>query len=276
MRTIAIAITCLACLATTASAVELEPLWTAADLPNPESVVAAPDGESLFVSNVNGAPDARDGNGTISRLSLDGAVIDPRWAAGLHAPKGMAVLDGRLFVSDIDALVEIDLADGRLVARHPVEGAGFLNDVAVAPDGSVLVSDSARARIHAWRDGRMSAWLEHEEWLGAVNGLLAEPSRLVVSTMRGRLLAVDWASKEISVLAEGLGDGDGIAALGDGRYLVSEWPGRLFAVAGDGTNAVVLDTRAEKRYLNDFLLLGDRLYMPNIEPGAVRAYRVRD
>ena len=273
MRTIVA--TCLACLATAASAVELEPLWTTAGLPNPESVIAAPDGESLFVSNVNGAADARDGNGTISRLSRDGEVIDPQWASGLHAPKGMAVLDGRLFASDIDALAEIDLADGRLVARHPVEGAGFLNDVAVAPDGSVLVSDSARARIHAWRDGRMSTWLEHDR-LGAVNGLLAEPSRLVVSTMRGYLLAVDWATKEVSVLAEGLGDGDGIAALSDGRYLVSEWPGRLFVVAGDGTSTVVLDTREEKRYLNDFLLLGDRLYMPNIEPGAVRAYRIRE
>lgn len=256
-------------------AFELQPLWTTTGLRNPESVIAATDGASLFVSNVDGEADARDGRGGISRLSLDGTVMAADWATGLHAPKGMAIVGDRLFVSDIDALAEIDLADGRVLARHPAEGAGFLNDVAIAPDGAVLASDSARARIYAWRNGAMETWLEHD-LLRAVNGLLPEPSRLVVSTMQGRLLAVDWATKHVTVLAEGLGDGDGVAALGEGRYLVSEWPGRLFQVAADGSSEVLLDTRAEKRYLNDFLLLGDVLYMPNMEPGALGAYRLRE
>lgn len=264
---------CLSGAAALAQPVQLQPLWTTTGLPNPESVLLAPDGASLFVSNVNGAPDVRDGNGGIARVSLDGTIIEPDWATGLHAPKGMAIAAGRLFASDIDALAEIDLADGRLVARHPADHAGFLNDVAVAPDGAVLASDSARSRIYAWRDGAMSTWLEHD-LLRAVNGLLPEATRLVVSTMQGRLLAVDWVTREISVLAEGLGDADGIAALGEDRYLVSEWPGRLFVVEPDGSHSVLLDTREEKRYLNDFLLVGDKLYIPNIEPGALRAYRV--
>ena len=268
-----LSVACLFAACLPAHALELVPLWTLADLPNPESVALAADGTTLYVSNVDGEGDARDGKGGIARVSLDGTMIDPHWVSGLDAPKGMALAGDRLFVSDITALVEIDVASGRIVARHDVPGSGFLNDTAIAPDGAVLVGDSARSRIHAWRDGEIRTWLEHE-LLAAVNGLLPEPDRLVACTMQGRLLAIDWTSKEIAVLAEGLGDCDGVAALGDGAYLASEWPGRVFRVDATGAVDVVLDTRAEGVYLNDFLLIGDRLYLPNLVPGALRAYRL--
>ena len=251
----------------------LEPLWVLEGLPNPESVVATAGGDALYVSNVGGDAEARDGNGVVSRVSMDGSLLQRDWATGLDAPKGMALAGGRLFVSDITALVEIDTRDGRVVARHTAPGAKFLNDVAVAPDGSVLVSDSANARVYAWHDGRMDTWLE-DPLLRAVNGLLPEASRLVAVTMQGRLLAIDWRTHAVTVMAEGLGNGDGIAALGGGAYLVSEWPGRLFHVAADGTSTVLLDTRATEQYLNDILLLGDRLIAPNLEPGSLSAWRV--
>jgi glucose/arabinose dehydrogenase len=251
----------------------LEPLWVLDGLPNPESVIPAADGDVLYVSNVGGDAEARDGNGVISRVSMDGTLLQRDWVTGLDAPKGMALAGGRLFVSDLAALVEIDTRDGHVVARHAVPGAKFLNDVAAAPDGSVLVSDSANGRLYAWHDGRMGTWLAHP-LLAAVNGLLPEPSRLVVVTMQGRLLAIDWQTHAVTVLAEGLGDGDGIATLGGGAYLVSEWPGRLFHVATDGTSTVLLDTRAQTTYLNDVLLLGDRLVVPNLEPGRLSAFRL--
>jgi hypothetical protein len=119
----------------------------------------------------------------------------------------------------------------------------------------------------------MSAWTEGV-LLESVNGLWPEPERLVVATMAGRLLAIDYGSKEITVLAEGLANADGVAPLGGGEYLVSDWPGRLFHVRADGSNEVVLDTTASRILLNDFLLVGDILYQPNLEPSTFTAYRV--
>ena len=67
----------------------------------------------------------------------------------------------------------------------------------------------------------------------------------------------------------------GIAALGDDRYLVSEWPGLMHVVnAANGTHETIMDTREENRYLNDFLLVGDVLYQPHWEPSEMSAYRV--
>ncbi|RNF82085.1 ATP-binding protein [Lysobacter psychrotolerans] len=252
---------------------KLEALWSTIGLANPESVVPDATGRFLYVSNVNGEGDARDGNGFIARVALDGRLLQREWATGLDAPKGLALVGNRLFVSDVTVLAEIDATTGRLVARHDAPGAGFLNDVVATPGAGILVSDSARSRIYAWRDGRMDVWLEHE-LLQSANGLLAQTDRLLVTTMRGRLLAVDWNTREIRTLAQGLADADGIAALDDGSFLVSEWPGRLFHVRADGTSSTLLDTRQEKRYWNDFLLRGDLLLVPNWEPGTLSAYRI--
>jgi hypothetical protein len=231
------------------------------------------DGAFLYVSNVAGEGDARDGNGFVARITPDGRMLEREWARGLDAPKGLGLVGGTLYVADVTRLVALDAATGAERARFEAPGAKFLNDVAVLADGTVLVSDSGTARIFALREGRIDTWLEHD-LLRAVNGLLPERARLVVTTMQGRLLAVDLRTRVVTTLAEGLGNADGVVALGRDEYLVGEWPGRLFHVGADGVVATLLDTRAEKTYLNDFLRVGDRLVVPNWEPGRVTAYRI--
>jgi hypothetical protein len=257
---------------------ELAQQWSIDGFDAPESVAFDGERHVLYVSNVNGEGDAKDGNGYISRLSLDGEVLDRRWLTGLDGPKGLAIRGDRLYATDITDLVEIDLRRGAIIARHPVPGAKFLNDALVLTDGGVLISDSANARIHLWRDGRMSVWLEDPE-LRSINGLLREPGRLIVTTMQGKLLAVDWKTRAIRTLAHDIGDGDGVVALGGDRYLVGEWPGRLFHVAADGSIETLVDSREGKRYINDFMLLArrgrDMLIVPGWQPGTVTAYRLK-
>ena len=200
-------------------------------------------------------------------------MLDRDWARGLNAPKGVMLRGGSLYVADIDEMVVIDAGSGAVTRRVAAPGALFLNDLAFAPDGRVLIADSQNARIYAIRSDTAEVWAE-DALLDSINGLYAEPGRLIVTTMAGRLLAIDYQSRSISVLAEGLGDADGIAPLGHGNYLVSEWPGLMHVVGADGTHRTVMDSRAEKIYLNDFLLVDDVLYQPNWEPGTVTAYRV--
>jgi outer membrane protein assembly factor BamB len=278
MRTLALLLPAVALAAgcastTTKSPPRLDVDWTLDGFANPESVLPAADGRFLYVSNVAGEGDARDGNGFIARISPDGKMLEREWARGLDGPKGLGLHDGTLFVADITRVVALDAATGAERARYDAPGAKFLNDVAVLDDGTVLVSDSGTARIFALRDGRLETWLEHD-LLRAVNGLLPERGRLVVTTMQGRLLAVDMQTRAVATLAEGLANADGVVALGRGEYLVGEWPGRLFHVRADGTSTTLLDSREQKVYLNDFLRVGDRLLVPNWEPSRVTAYRI--
>lgn len=253
----------------------LEPLWTVTGLSSPESVLQSADPNVFYVANVDGEGDVEDGNGFISRVSRDGRILDLKWATGMDAPKGMALKDGKLYVADITRLLVIDAATGQVVARHDAPDSGFLNDVALSSDGRVLVANSGKQRIYVFDGQALTPWLE-DPLLRSINGLLPEPGRLVITTMQGRLLAVDWKTRSVTTLAEGIGNGDGVARLRDGSYLVSEWPGRLFHVRADGSNVVIADTRPQEQFWNDFLIVGsDTLVVPNWKPGTLSAYRVR-
>ncbi len=251
----------------------LELSWRLGGLANPESTALSADGAFLYVTNVNGEGEAKDGNGFISRVSTDGRMLEREWSKGFNGPKGVVLSGAILHIADIDQLVSVNTASGAIESRTPLPGAVFLNDAAMAPDGSVLVADSGGSKIYAVKAGKAETWLE-DKLLDSINGLLPEPGRLVITTMAGRFLGVDYQTKAITVLAEGLGDADGVAALGGGRYLVSEWPGLMHVVSPDGSHQTILDTREEKRLLNDFLLVGGTLYQPHWDPGEITAYRV--
>ena len=106
--------------------------WVVQNMRTPESVYLDEGSGYLYVSQINGTPTDRDGNGRISKLGLDGSVVSADWFTGLNAPKGLRSFGGTLWVADLDEVIGIDIASAKENARIKVDGAKFLNDVAVA------------------------------------------------------------------------------------------------------------------------------------------------
>ncbi len=233
-----------------------EPI-TVADvgLKTPESVLHDPVADRYLVTNVNGGPSAKDGNGFISRLLPDGSVEALRWIDGasaevtLHAPKGMATRGDTLFVADIDAVRLFDRVTGTAVGSWHVPGATFLNDVVVAPDGTVYVTDtglragatglepSGTDAVHRFDASGMPETLVSGTALGGPNGIVIDKERIVVVTYRtGRVILIDAASGQISGLpAPERGQLDGVAVDADGSYLIASWEGRaVYRMQGGG------------------------------------------
>ncbi len=162
----------------------LQPLWNlSGDFNAPESAYYDAASGAVFVSSINGQILEKDGNGYISRLTPEGKVVSAKWVMGLNAPKGMRSVRGTLWVSDIDEVVSIDIAAGRITSRVRVDGAQFLNDLATAPDGAVYVSDSALSRIYVVKDGKSSVFVEGAEMVEQPNGLLVDGTRLILGTI---------------------------------------------------------------------------------------------
>lgn len=252
---------------------EIEPVWTLDGFEAPESVLVLDDG-SLLVSSVTGEGNVRDGTGFISRVSSGGEWLERRWATGLDAPKGLAVAGGILHVADIDQLARFDVDSGEALAPIRIERAQFLNDVAPLDANSVLVSDSAAGRIFKVTAQSTEIWFESDAVSG-LNGLWVEPGRILVIAMDGHVYAIDRESRALTTLASGVGRGDGIAGLPGGGYLLSAWPGQIFYWSGDATPPVTLhDSQAAPVYQNDLSVSGDRLYVPNWQPGRLTAWSI--
>lgn len=257
----------------------LERVWaTDAVFDVPESVAFDSTRGVLYVANISGAPSDKDGRGFLSILELDGTVRSLQWVGGLHAPKGTAVHGDRLYVADIDHLIEVALPGGEIVSRHALEGAQFANGVDVAGDGTVYVTDTANGRIYRVHDGAVELWLEDER-LGGINGVLVEESRLLVGTFSaGGLWAVDLETTELTALGGGYESFDGIVAAPGGGYLVSDWNGRILWTDGEGGPTTLLDTRADEIGAADIEVVASQrlLLVPTFADGRVVAYRLAD
>src|SRR5689334_5962124 len=162
----------------------LNPLWTiTTDLASPESAYYHAASNAIYVSSINGQILDKDGNGYISKLSLDGKVVSAKWVTGLNAPKGIRSVGNTLWVADIDEVVSIEIKTGVVKARVKVDGAQFLNDLATASDGTVYVSDSNLSRIYAVKDGKSSVFVEGADVVEQPNGLLVDGDRLILGTI---------------------------------------------------------------------------------------------
>lgn len=255
---------------------QLVDVWSLDGFSNPESVILAPDGETLFVSNVAGEAGAHDAEGFISRVSLSGEIEELRWVDGLNAPKGMALHDGRLYVSDIDAVAVIDVAAGDIIERIAVPDAVFLNDVAATQDGRIFVADSGSARIIEIVDGAARVFVESESEFAGVNGLTPDGDSLLVASMdTGELARVALGDAAFTRIAGGMENADGVVRAPGGGFFVSSWPGRLFWVdEASGETQILFDRVEDEVYMNDFALIGDVLVIPHWNPSTLTAHRV--
>ncbi|MDH3297682.1 MAG: hypothetical protein OEM96_05330 [Gemmatimonadota bacterium] len=206
----------------------------------PESALHDTASDVYLVSNINGGGLDADDNGFISRVAPDGTVLDLKWIDGaldavtLNAPKGMALLGDTLIVADIDVVRLFDRRSGNPLGGWGVEGATFLNDVAVAPGGTVYVSDtgvrfgdsgfedSGTAAIHVFQPDGSHSTLEAGE-LSRINGLAVRDRRLYgVTYGTGVIFSVLGGTREDLPELPGMSL-DGVIALEGGNLLVSDW-----------------------------------------------------
>ncbi len=233
-------------------------VWEVSEgLAKPECAYYDADTNAIYVSNVNGFPTDKDGNGFISKISTDGTVIALRWALGLDAPKGLRAHGKTLWVADIDQIVAIDLDSGDVVKRVPVEGAEFLNDLATAEDGTVYAADTLGNKIFQYKDGAVSEFGAGVE-LESPNGLLVDGDRLIVAAWGlepnenfqtkapGNLYSLDRTSgKKTAITKKPLGNLDGVELDGQGGYVLTDFlAGKVLAVSADGAVAELHGTDA--------------------------------
>jgi len=262
--------------------------WTVTEGVNaPESVYVDPVSRSIFVSMIGGQPGERDGNGRIMRLAPDGTVVSATWATGLNAPKGLRSHEGTLWTADIDEVVSIDMASGRVASRVKIDGAQFLNDVAVGDDGTVYVSDMLASRIYAVREGKTSVFAEGED-LEYPNGLLVEGGRLIVggwgkpeadfsTKVPGRLFALDLKTKtKTAITPKPFANIDGVEADGRGGYVLTDWlKGQLIHVTSGGDVRVLRQFKAGTADLA-FVAAGNIAIVPHMSENRIAAYDVSD
>lgn len=217
------------------------PVVTYKGLATPESVLYDAAADRYLVSNINGKPDVADNNGFISELLPDGTVKTLKLiAAGekgvkLDAPKGLALVGKELWVTDITVVRKFDLKTLAPKGDIALPETTFANDIAVAPDGKVYVSDSS-IKIGAKgfepqggdqvlvidKAGKVKALAKSKDF-GFPNGLAFGPKGLLVNTLgSNEVFSINPKGEKVDVIKMPNGTLDGLLVLGD-SLIVSSW-----------------------------------------------------
>ncbi|MEC3878896.1 YncE family protein [Parapedobacter sp. 10938] len=237
-----------------------------------ESTLYDPSSDIIYVSNGNTKAGDKDNDGFISTINTDGTVRDLKWVEGnLHAPKGMALLDGKLYVTDIDEVKVIDVASATIEKTIAVEGAVFLNDVAT--DGQqVFFSDTRTGSIYVMdTDGNYKTISENT----GVNGLECHNGHLYALDGEGlKKFSKDGEYAQEVINTEVTG-GDGLVILNDSTFVASRWHGEIFFIQGNETT-VLLDTQADESNTADIGFVPDLqlVIVPTFLKNEVAAYKL--
>ena len=241
-----------------------------------ESVLYDKNRQVLFVSCINGTPADKDGKGFISMIDLDGKVKSLEWVTELDAPKGMGIDGNLLFVTDIDQLVIIDIEKAEIKERIQVEGASFLNDVAVSADGKVYFSDSDTGFLWIYSNGELKSWIT--EGLSRPNGLFVEETRVLLTSSGSQDLKIIDRSTGISeTVTTEIGHGDGIEFIGkEGHYITSSWAGEIFLIFPDYSKVSLLKTSDQEINSADIAFNREKqlVYVPTFFDNRVVAYKL--
>jgi hypothetical protein len=221
---------------------------------SPESVAVV--GGDVFVSNlgVKLEPTVKDGDGFISRLDRQGNIKTLKWADQLNGPKGLIVVDGVLYVADIDRVLGYRVRDGKQVFALDMASTGsvFLNGFARYDNRRLLLSATDISKVFVIDLPKKSfSEMQFDTPPKGPNGMKKTGSRLMVvewgtdSQPNGNIktyrLEGLQAKLEKAYDVTPSGYFDGIVDLGANRWLISNWV--KFEPAGV---LQMLDTRTGK------------------------------
>jgi hypothetical protein len=257
--------------------------WTTPDVfLTSESVLKDPNRDLLYVSSFdNGYAQKQEPSGFISKLSVDGEILELHWVDGLRAPTGMDTWRDTLYVAEREYLLAIDLATGEITGRWAIPDPVFPNDLVIDDQGTVYISDTrtgnwADSRIYRFLDGRFDIFAN--EGISGANGLWIHDGWLIVgSSGDGLLKRVELSTGRMeTIISMGAGIIDGIRVDPEGNYLISHWEGQLYRISPDGAVVELLDALPEGWNTADFEYLPEEglILMPTFLDNRVRAIRI--
>jgi gluconolactonase len=237
----------------------------------PESVAEGPDG-SIYLSEI-GERD-KDKDGKITKIDKNGKVSTV--AEGLYDPKGIVFYNDKLYVTDRDAVLEINLdgswgvyAGTMSFPKTPV----FLNDIDVSKNGDLYVTDtgdfdSGGLVFLIEKSGKVSVMFEGNSKIKAPNGILPiADSKLLIVDWGGDLLEANLKNNKIKKIADGFDGGDGLA-YDNGVIYISSWSKGIVYSLKNGITKIIDDNYEAAA---DIALSRDKkiLIVPDMKGGTV-------
>jgi hypothetical protein len=262
---------------------------------NPESVACDAKSKVIYVGNFGSAkldPTLKDGAGYISKVGLDGKVLEQKFLPGpggepLNKPKGIWVRGDRLWVTDIDAVWVFDLKT-RKGRKAALPGVVFANDPAV--DGNTLyISDNRSDQLVKVEPADFLNAKAAPKVTSLFKGAGVNPNGLwplkdgrlamvgFVAPDKPRAVYAYGVSGQVRPITDPIGRLDGVYEQADGSLLFTNWDDGAIAYWSekDGMHKLALGFKGPA----DFCVMPGKdrtmVYVPDLVQSQLRILELR-
>ncbi|HUF72628.1 MAG TPA: SMP-30/gluconolactonase/LRE family protein [Gammaproteobacteria bacterium] len=195
-----------------------------------ESCTFDPEKNLILAMNAGNRGEGATEDGFVSLINPDGSVHTAKWIGNtrdgleLIDPIGSAISNGALYTVDSGFVRSFDLESGQPLRSIEVPGAGFLNGIAVADDGTAYVSDTQPGQLiyKVMPDGESSVFAEGEP-LALPNGVAMDNDGNIVVVNIGNNAVITYSPAGEVVRTEYAAESgnDGVVVTPDGTKYVS-------------------------------------------------------
>lgn len=249
----------------------------AVTLNQPESILYDEQNDLYIISNIGsqGGPDGKiltmDKNGNLD------IVIE----SGLNDPKGMVLIEGKIYATDVNSIAIIDYGAKSLLKKIEIGSSMFLNDICYDGDNFLYITETQLNQIYKFnlKTEEVTALNAHGQ-IDKPNGIIyeKEQNRLAFVSFREKspIQAIDLETLNVSVLKQTEFDYlDGIAKDREGNYYISSWgntnpnQGKIYKYKSDfsGDMVVLSDLSGPADiFFNPFT---DTLAVPNMTTNSI-------
>jgi len=152
----------------------------------------------------------------------------------LVSPKGMAVSEDNVYVTNVTQIVGYKLKNGKEILRYDVPGAVYLNDIAVSTDNQIFASDMKNNSIVMYNSVKKKGETFKHKDLNSPNGLYYvqqdTTSLLYIVSFRADapIQMLNLKSRELKAIPNTIVFlADGITKDLEGNWLVSSWTDKI-------------------------------------------------
>ena len=199
-----------------------------------ESISYDPDRDLYVVPNAGMAQDLVPNDGYVSLINPDGTVHTLKFIGvnrnglTLNHPLGSDIINGTLYLADIDTVRWFDMATGQPKGSVTVPGVSRFNDIEVAADGTIYGTQTGDQNPDTWRiykitpQGQSSVFFQGAP-LARPNGVAFDPQGNIVVCHIGTRDVHTFSPAGQLIRTEQAADGgnDGLAITADGTKYVS-------------------------------------------------------
>lgn len=257
---------------------------------NPESILKHKG--FIYVSNQGQKNTKKDGY--ISKLDTKGNFVSEKWTKNLDDPKGLAIYKGNLYVTDITKVYAFNIESGSMIKKIDITGAQFLNDITIAGNGTIYISDTLQRVIYIVdaKTNKSDIFISKITEKGsnkteAPNGLFIKGTKLYVASWSkgsktgweydavGSFFYIDIKDKSVHFIAKELGRLDGVEECAEGKWLLSaKKENKVFRIDEKGKVETILDNTVDVADIG-YDKNTNMLFLPLMASGELQAYRLK-